>query len=101
MAAIKSEGLRLLPKAANSAFRMGRSLGINFMTIAEQIYELVKSLPPDQANEILTFAESIRAKHLHPDSANIGTAAAVPWAELVNSLAGTWGEDFPTLEDIR
>ncbi|WP_228043655.1 DUF2281 domain-containing protein [Dolichospermum sp. LEGE 00246] len=35
------------------------------MTIAEQIYALVKTLPPDQADEILTFAEFIRAKHLN------------------------------------
>lgn len=70
------------------------------MTIAEQIYELVKSLPQDQASEILTFAESVRAKYLnaHQPSAVV---APVPWAELVYSLAGSWGEDFPTLEDIR
>ena len=24
-----------------------------------------------------------------------------PWTELVYSLAGTWVEDFPTLEEIR
>ena len=35
------------------------------MTIAEQIYALVKTLPPDQADEILNFAEFIRAKHLN------------------------------------
>lgn len=32
------------------------------MTIAEQIYTLVKTLPQDDANEILTFAEFIRNK---------------------------------------
>jgi hypothetical protein len=70
------------------------------MTIAEQIYQLVKSLPQEQANEILTFAEFIRAKHLNANQA-IDTVAPVPWTELVYSLAGTWSEDFPTLEDIR
>lgn len=70
------------------------------MTIAEQIYELVKSLPQDQASEILTFAEFIRAKHQDANQA-IDTVTAVSWAEFVYSLAGTWGEDFPTLEDIR
>ncbi|MFK0733667.1 MAG: DUF2281 domain-containing protein [Gloeotrichia echinulata GP01] len=70
------------------------------MTIAEQIYELVKSLPQEQASEILTFAEFIRAKHLNVNQP-IGTVAPVPWAELVYSLAGSWGEDFPTLEEIR
>jgi hypothetical protein len=70
------------------------------MTIAEQIYALVKSLPPDQASEVLTFAKSIRANHLKATQP-IGAIDPVPWAELVYSLAGTWGEDFPTLEDIR
>lgn len=70
------------------------------MTIAEQIYELVKSLPQDQASEILTFAESIRAKYLNANQPN-STVASVPWAELVYSLAGSWGESFPTLEEIR
>lgn len=70
------------------------------MTIAEQIYALVKSLPQDQASEILTFAEFIRAKHLNANQ-SIGTVDPVPWTELVYSHAGTWSEDFPTLEDIR
>ncbi|MCU0552894.1 MAG: DUF2281 domain-containing protein [Leptolyngbya sp. Prado105] len=63
------------------------------MTIAEQIYALVKSLPQDQANEVLTFAEFIHAKHLKDDP--------MDWSELVYSLAGAWGEDFPALEAIR
>nr|WP_290226608.1 DUF2281 domain-containing protein [Trichocoleus desertorum] len=70
------------------------------MTIAEQIYELVKSLPQDQASKILTFAEFVQAKYLKASQ----TATAVDsasWSELVSSLAGTWQEDFPTLEDIR
>jgi hypothetical protein len=70
------------------------------MTIAEQIYELVKSLPQEQASEILTFAEFIRAKHLNANQA-IDTVAQIPWAELVYSLTGTWAEDFPSLEEIR
>lgn len=70
------------------------------MTIAEQIYELVKSLPQDQASEILTFAESIRVKYLNTNQ-SVGTVASVAWDELVYFLAGSWGEDFPTLEDIR
>ncbi|MEG4318474.1 MULTISPECIES: DUF2281 domain-containing protein [unclassified Microcoleus] len=71
------------------------------MTIIEQIYAIVKSLPQDQASEILTFAEFIRAKHLNAkESINI-VDASTPWQELVYSLAGTWAEDFPTLEEIR
>jgi hypothetical protein len=70
------------------------------MTIAEQIYTLVKSLPQDQASEILTFAEFIRAKHLNPHQI-VNSVDSVPWSELVYSLGGTWGEDFPDLEEIR
>jgi Protein of unknown function (DUF2281) len=70
------------------------------MTIAEQIYELVKTLPQNQASEVLTFVEFIRAKHLNANQPN-KTVAPVPWVELVYSLAGTWENDFPTLEDIR
>lgn len=70
------------------------------MTIAQQIYELVKSLPQEQASEILTFAEFIRAKHLNATQPT-DTVTPLPWAELVYSLAGTWAEDFPTLEEIR
>jgi hypothetical protein len=57
------------------------------MTIAEQIYALVKSLPPDQASEVLTFA--------------FNAVDSMDWSELVYSLAGAWGEDFPALEVIR
>ncbi|NJL37401.1 MAG: DUF2281 domain-containing protein [Leptolyngbyaceae cyanobacterium RM2_2_4] len=70
------------------------------MSIAEQIYKLVKSLPPDEASEVLSFAESIRAKHL-TTSEPTDTTVQNAWVELVESLAGSWGEDFPTLEDIR
>ena len=70
------------------------------MTIAEQIYALVESLPPDQASEILNFAEFIHAKHLSANQPT-STVTSIPWVELVDSLAGTWREDFPALEDIR
>lgn len=71
------------------------------MTIAEQIYAIVKTLPQNQASEILIFAEFISAKH---NTANqpIGTVdSPIPWTELVYSLAGAWARDFPTLEEIR
>jgi predicted AlkP superfamily pyrophosphatase or phosphodiesterase len=70
------------------------------MTITEQIYALIKTLPQDQADEILTFAEFIRAKHLNTNQ-TINRIDQLPWAELVYSLAGTWKDDFPTLEEIR
>jgi len=71
------------------------------MSIIEQIYEIVETLPQEQASEILTFAEFIRSQHLNANQ-SIGTLdTSTPWAELVYSLAGTWVQDFPTLEDIR
>ncbi|BAS54362.1 hypothetical protein NIES2135_03860 [Leptolyngbya boryana NIES-2135] len=70
------------------------------MIIAEQIYALVKSLPQDQANEVLTFAEFIHAKHLK-DNQSLSTVSSTDWSEFVYSLDGAWVEDFPTLEAIR
>jgi hypothetical protein len=70
------------------------------MSIAEQIYALVKSLPQDQASEILTFAEFIRTKHLNTNQP-IDAMEQTSWKELVYSLTGAWKDDFPTLEDIR
>jgi hypothetical protein len=74
--------------------------GNSIMTIAEQIYALVKSLPQDQASEVLTFATSIHAKHLK-DSQSFAEIDSMGWSELVYSLGGAWGVDFPTLEMIR
>jgi len=71
------------------------------MTIAEQIYEIVKTLPKDQASEILTFAEFIRAKHLSANKPIDRGNSPISWTELVHSLSGSWATDFPTLEEIR
>ncbi|MBW4422513.1 MAG: DUF2281 domain-containing protein [Myxacorys californica WJT36-NPBG1] len=74
------------------------------MAIPEQIYEIVKTLPPEQANEILTFAKFIRAKHLNANRSTKAvdvSDASMPWSELVHSLSGAWADDFPTLEEIR
>lgn len=70
------------------------------MSIAEQIYALVKSLPQEQASEVLTFAEFVYARHLKVDRSNHSENLA-SWSELVYSLTGVWGEGFPTLEEIR
>ncbi|MFM5888955.1 MAG: DUF2281 domain-containing protein [Dolichospermum sp.] len=70
------------------------------MTIADQIYALVKTLPPVQAEEILNFAEFIRNKHLNTNQ-NINNSQNLSWEELVYSLAGSWKDDFPSLEEIR
>ncbi len=71
------------------------------MTIIEQLYAIVKTLPQEQASEILTFAEFIRAQHLNAQESIAILDTSTPWAELVYSLAGTWGQDFPSLEEIR
>jgi hypothetical protein len=71
------------------------------MTVIEQIYAIVKTLPQNQASEILTFAEFIRAKYLNDNQSTDTVDTSTPWTELVYSLAGTWVEDFPTLEEIR
>jgi excisionase family DNA binding protein len=68
------------------------------MTIAEQIDALVKTLPQDQAGEILTFAEYIRTKNLAENQVTDAVDAQAPWSELVSSLAGAWANNFPNLE---
>ncbi|MEG4628029.1 DUF2281 domain-containing protein [Microcoleus sp. w1-18aA5] len=67
----------------------------------EQIYAIVKTLPENQASEILTFAELSRAKYLNENQSTDTVDSLTPSTELVYSLAGTWAEDFPTLEQIR
>jgi hypothetical protein len=71
------------------------------MTIAEQIYSLVKNLPQDQAGEILRFTEYICTKNLAVNQSIDAREAQARWGELVSSLAGAWADDFPDLEDIR
>jgi hypothetical protein len=71
------------------------------MTITERISTIIESLPQDQANEILTFVEFVRDKHLKANPLNKSAGDAKNWIELVNSLSGAWADDFPTLESIR
>ncbi|MCY7383128.1 MAG: DUF2281 domain-containing protein [Microcoleus sp. CAN_BIN18] len=71
------------------------------MTVIEQIYAIVNTLPQNQASEILTFAEFIRAKYLNAHQSTDTVDSLTSWQELVYSLAGAWAEDFPTLEEIR
>jgi hypothetical protein len=70
------------------------------MAIPEQVYTIVKTLPEEQASEILAFAEFIRAKHLNIEPPST-TDTTISWPSLVESLAGTWAQDFPSLEEIR
>jgi len=69
------------------------------MTIAEQIYTLVQSLPQDKASQVLSFAKSIRGELGNSRSGH--AIDELPWAEFVYSLAGAWGDDFPSIEEIR
>lgn len=71
------------------------------MTIAERIYAIAKTLPQEQANEILTFAEFVLNKNQSVNQPLETANASISWAELVYSLAGTWAEEFPSLEEIR
>ncbi len=71
------------------------------MTIAEQIYTLVKTLPQDDASEILTFAEFIKSKRENGAKSTDSEEPQMPWPELVRSLAGAWADDFPDLDTIR
>jgi hypothetical protein len=67
------------------------------MSIAEQIYDLVKSLPQEQASEVLTFVEFVQ----HKERRSTDAIDLPSWEELVFSLAGSWADDFTSLEDIR
>ncbi len=71
------------------------------MNVLEQIYAIAKSLPQEQAREILTFAEFIRAKYLDVNQSTDTVDSLTSWQELVYSLDGAWADDFPTLEEIR
>jgi hypothetical protein len=71
------------------------------MTIAEQIYTIVKNLPPDQASEVLDFAEFICTKQSIANSKPDLADASLLWTELVDSLTGAWADGFPSLESIR
>ena len=68
------------------------------MTIAEQIYTLVQSLPQDKANQVLRFAELMQGELGNSGSGHM--IDQLPWAEFVHSLSGAW-DDFPCLEEIR
>ena len=39
-------------------------------------------------------------KHVNTNQ-NINNSQNLSWEELVYSLAGTWKDDFPSLEEIR
>lgn len=75
------------------------------MTVVEKICELVQTLPEEQAAKVLTFVESVRAQQQEkakdslPD--DLDDLDKLTWPEFVRAVAGSWGDDFPTLEEIR
>jgi hypothetical protein len=71
------------------------------MTIAEQIYSVVKNLPQDQAGEILTFTEYICTKNLAANQPIEAGEAQAPWGEIVSSLAGAWADESPSLGNVQ
>lgn len=53
------------------------------MTIIEQIYEIVKTLPQEQASEILTFAKFIRTQHLNANESIATLDTSTHWFEVI------------------
>ncbi len=52
------------------------------MTAAEKLYQLIQTLPEDQINEVLHFAEFLHRKHL-----------PIPQIQVIppGTLTGLWG----------
>ena len=63
------------------------------MTLAEQIYTIVKTLPPGQASQVLTFAEAIRSQHLE------GQALPDPIKNSGSSLKNALGRLYSLTQD--
>jgi hypothetical protein len=73
------------------------------MTIAEQIYLLVKTLPEEQADEVLTFAEFVCAKHQntaqptdHPASQGKSSVSFKDSLKRLYDLT----QDFPSVDPV-
>ena len=71
------------------------------MTIAEQIHTIVSNLPQEQASKILSFAEIVHSSYLGTNLPTSAESKETDWQKLVYDLAGSWGEGFPSLEEIR
>lgn len=72
------------------------------MSTADTIYELVKTLPEEQANLVLKFTQFIQQESLQPYSAaDVSTPEKLQsWRMLVQELSGAWA-DFPSAEELR
>lgn len=66
------------------------------MTLAEQVYEVVKQLPDEKVTEVLTFANSIKTQEDISDDEKMAN-----WHRFLDSLDAAVWADFPTLEEIR
>jgi hypothetical protein len=73
------------------------------MTIAEQIYLLVKTLPGEQADEVLTFAEFVCAKHQNAaQPTDHPTSQCKSSASFKDSLKHLYDltQDFPSADSV-
>ena len=73
------------------------------MTTAEQIYTLVKTLPQEQADEILTFVESICTKFLNANiPINSIDRQVAPSTALRTSLKSLndLTQDLPSIDPV-
>jgi hypothetical protein len=72
------------------------------MSTAETIYELVKTLPEEQANLVLRFTQFVRQQASQPQERPAATSSEdlSAWSTLVHELSGSWS-DFPEPEALR
>ncbi len=68
------------------------------MLTAEQIYQEFESLPENMRAEVLDYITQLKGKLVHRQRAEIRHPI---WPQEVRALAGSWKNDFPTLEEIR
>ncbi|WP_017303950.1 hypothetical protein [Spirulina subsalsa] len=72
------------------------------MSTADQIYELVKSMPEQKSQMVLVFAQFVQNQEEQIDGLSSMTTIEdmQSWRQLVGELAGAW-PDFPTAEELR
>lgn len=66
---------------------------VNSMSIAERIYETVKTLPDNTATEVLNFAENLKAKQAEDERIRRENALAVLEKYRGRFKAGTFNRD--------
>jgi Protein of unknown function (DUF2281) len=68
------------------------------MKVADRIYELVKTLPEEQASEVLTFIESLRQKTNVPLRQSTTPKDATQSGRLLSDYAGSL-KDSPNFNE--